>query len=279
MMKCLRVSMIATGVLALAACAVETNSPENAAVLDKSVAFTDENGEEVVPFETLSFEGGVQVGFFEPKPGELQVLSWGPNGAQVPISKEVVDQGLSATDLYGKLSGLEAPASLKAAQSRAQASASGRRGTEVASSEPPLSDPSSPHAVTRSGEVASKSQAVRYYDCQGSFSYDEWFNCKFCYGSGDYDITWMWVTGDGSFTREDHNHTYTTVSVYGGGALTLKVEKRTWSSWSTHLNATVANGFWVQSPLGWDFLDFDTRATVTNGAGDSYHWCSYGWST
>lgn len=282
--KYVRRGAVLTGALLLGACSMETESPgvESGEVQTKSVAFTNEAGEEVAPVETLSFEGGVQVGFFEPEPGELQVLSWGPNGTQPPISKEIVDEGLSATQLYSRLSGAEAPASLKEAQARAEKLAGDvARGSEAlnASYDRPLSDPSSPEGEERSGDTGSKSQAVYYYDCQGTYSYDEWFNCNFCYGGGDYDITWMWVTGDGNFTRVDRNHTYTTVSVYGGGALNLKVEKRTWSSWSTHLSTSVANGYWVQSELGWDFLDFDTRATVTNASGDSYHWCSYGWST
>lgn len=262
--------------LSLGACSVESGGTGEAT--GESVAFTNDQGETVAPLETLSFDGGVKVGFFEPNPGDLKVLSWGPNGAEAPITKELVDEGLSATELYAKLSGAEAPDTLVAAQERAHASAVGApTESEVlnASYQAPISTGAAP--VT--GDAASKEQGVYYYDCTGSFSYDEWFNCNFCYGGGDYDVTWMWVTGDGSFTRNDRNHTYTTVSVYGGGALNLKVEKRTWSSWSTSLNTSVANGFWVQSELGWDYLDFDTRAAVTQAAGDSYHWCSYGWST
>lgn len=282
LIKHLRGGVALVGTLLFGACAVETESAgvDSNELQEKAVAFTNEAGEELAPIETLSFEGDTQVGFFEPKPGELQVLSWGPNGSQPPIDKALVDQGLSATELYTELSGADAPATLKAAQARTEE----RLGEVVKSKEVlnasydrPVSDPASPEGLEKSGDTASTSLPVYYYDCQGSFSYDEWFNCTFCYGGGDYDITWMWVTGNGSFTRSDFNHTYTTVSVYGGTALTLKVQKRTWTSWSTKLNATVANGFWVQSELGFDTLDFDTKAEVTNASGDSYHWCSYGW--
>lgn len=102
---------------------------------------------------------GVKVGFFEPNPGDLKVLSWGPNGTEAPITKELVDEGLSATELYAKLSGAEAPDTLVAAQERAHASAVGTP-TESEVLNASYQAPTSTGAAPVTGDAASKEQGV-----------------------------------------------------------------------------------------------------------------------
>ena len=85
--------------LSLGACSVESGGTGEAT--GESVAFTNDQGETVAPLETLSFDGGVKVGFFEPNPGDLKVLSWGPNGTEAPITKELVDEGLPGASVLG----------------------------------------------------------------------------------------------------------------------------------------------------------------------------------
>lgn len=143
--------------LSLGACSVESGGTGEAT--GESVAFTNDQGETVAPLETLSFDGGVKVGFFEPNPGDLKVLSWGPNGTEAPITKELVDEGLSATELYAKLSGAEAPDTLVAAQERAHASAVGTP-TESEVLNASYQAPTSTGAAPVTGDAASKEQGV-----------------------------------------------------------------------------------------------------------------------
>jgi hypothetical protein len=263
-------------VLAAVGCSVATEEADPTVGVE-GVSFTNsETGEEIAPFETLSFPGDVKVGFFEPTPGDLSVTAWGPNGSPTPITNEIANAKLSKVALFERLANRPASEKLVQAQSRADALAAELERSEVPSPEVLSEVPAEP--AESSEPVRSKSQAQYLFDCKGSFSYDEWFNCNFCSGVGDYDITWMWVTGDGSYTRSDKNHAYSTVSVYGGGTLNFKTEKRTWTSWSTVKTTNLANGFWVTQETPYATFDYDTRSTVSQAAGDSYHWCGNGWS-
>lgn len=277
-------TILGTALVALAAvgCSVATDGSEGAAEAGvDGVSFTNsETGEAIAPFETLSFPGGVQVGFFETNPGDLSVTAWGPNGANSPITRSLADEKLSPVELFERLGNRSAPESLVQAQSRADALSeeiqkAGSPDKPVLTAEPDRIQSEQPAGLDA---VRSKEQKQYLYDCKGSFSYDEWFNCNFCYDGGDYDITWMWSTGDGSFTRNDKNHAYSTVSVWGGGTLNLKTDKRTWSSWSNVKTTNIANGFWVTQETPYQFLDYDTRSVVSQASGDSYHWCANGWS-
>ncbi|HEY8944165.1 MAG TPA: hypothetical protein VIM73_07880 [Polyangiaceae bacterium] len=245
------------------------------------VAFrASDTGLKLEPLERIDFDNGTSLAFFEPSPGGLMAVQWGPNGATPPVNRDLAAKRLKPTELYQEVAKRTAPATLMDAQVRAEAL------KKEASAKPRVDEArqmSVSPPVAASGALSSqpgmKREAVYYYDCQGSFSYEEWFNCSFCYGGGDYDLTWMYVTGSGSFTRTDMNHTWSTVSVYGGGSVHFNNQKRPWYSWSTTLDTYVQNGYWAQAEMGWDFTDFDTKSLVDNASGDSYHWCSYGWST
>lgn len=271
---------IALGLISMTgACAVST--PENSSSSSETgevaaVTFTDETtGETISAFETLSFEGGSKVGFFEPEPGSLFVTAWGPNGAKSAISKEVAQEDLLPLELYERLSGREAPVSLVQAQTRAldaeAASGEARGDTRV------QSIATKPAASTEGGdEIRSKESEVSFFDCKGSFSYDEWFNCNFC-GSVRFDYTWMWSTGNGTVYEEDVTTYWSTVSVYGGNGLSFRVRHRPWYSWSNFTNVNIIPGYYVQSVHRNTSTDYDLESKTLNATGSFYHWCTNGW--
>jgi hypothetical protein len=279
MQKRFLLAPVLAGIVSMSGCAVESGEPSGEAAdatsQSQDVAFLDSaTGEEVHPFESLSFEGGSKVGFFESAPGELMVFAWGSNESPHPITEELAAKKLSASGLYETLSGKRAPASLLEAEGRAEVAA------KNAEKSRPLSVGAAPVEDIGGESVRSKESATYLYDCQGSFSYDEWFNCNFCYhpaSSSGYDHTWMWSTGDGSYSSSDKIHHTSTVSVYGGNSVVFKVETRTWYSWATKTDVRIPNGKYVSSYKTDTGLDFDVRAKVTQGSGASYHWCGYGY--
>lgn len=284
------------GALAIG-CDTQESNPEDLAGTPSSDTPSEEGvsvrspqtGAVVTPIARVSFPGGARVDFFEETPGNLTVVQWGPNMATPPVDRSLQLENLSPVDLYARLSGQRAPDALIAAQARRDLAATvktGDRPSRGNSKEGWMT--SAPQMLSRPGNgvgyassapgVEEKKQAVRYFDCVGSMSYDEWFNCRFCdSGAGTYDITWMWVTGSGSFTRTDKTHTWSTVSVFGGDTVHFKNEKRPWYSWSTTLDTFVKNGFWAQREEPYSYTDYDVRSSVDQAAGDSYHWCAYGW--
>jgi hypothetical protein len=236
-------------------------------------------GETAVPIETIELEGGTVVAFFEPAPGELQTMQWGPNGSLPAISTELAAKKLNAPKLFEALSGRAASHELVAAQARAdELAAAGRpKGAEAESEEVArLPIPTSALTPSAAGDVGRTSEAALNFDCKGEFSYDEWFACSFCATWPTWAVNWMWVSGSGSFTRNDNTDTVSTVSVFAGGSVHFKNENRTWYSWSTPLDTFVSNGFWAQRSEPLSLVDFDIRSTVDNAAGDSYHWCGWG---
>lgn len=242
----------------------------------EGVGFTDEaTGERIEAFETLSFEGGAKVGFFEPSPGDLFVASWGPNEAPPAITKDVAQEDLLPLELYERLSGKSAPTSLVLAQSRAldaEALEGGDRGeTRVQST---VERPSE-----NGDEIRSKSAEAKLFDCQGTFSYDEWFNCNFCSGVG-FDYTWMWSGGSGTQYQEDVTTYWSAVSAYAGNGITYRIRHRPWSSWSTRVSVSIAPGFYYSTSYRDTGTDYDLETKTLNASaaeGDGYHWCTNGW--
>lgn len=273
--------ILCSGMVALSGgCSVALDETGETGEAADPVTFKLSTGETVQPFEKIQFDNGTVVGFFETQPGDLTVYQWGANLATPPVTKALASEKLKPAELYQRLTKNAAPETLVAAQNRAEAmQAKTAQSAKISRLPASVAAPTSKLDSASSTSAASKkTQGVYYYDCVGSFSYDEWFNCSFCYGSGDYDYTWMWVSGSGNFQKNDMNHTFSTVSVYGGGSVHFNNQKQPWYSWSTTLDTYVANGFWVQAEMGYDFTDFDTKSRVDNASGDSYHWCSYGWS-
>lgn len=251
-------------------------SPASPSAETKGVTITnEETGEEVLPLETLTFEGGSQVAFFEPTAGDLFVATFGPNGAPPPIDKDLEGEELLPVDLYERLSGKQAPLRLLDAQARAleleavQGPARGDSRVQSSSQRP--------EARTEGGEdVRPKTSEAQLFDCKGTFSYDEWFNCNYCQGVGDFDYTWMWSTGNGSFQRNDVRTYWTTVSVYAGTPLNFRIRHRPWYSWSTRVSVNVAAGYYYAGSAR-NSTDYDLEVKTSDASGSSYHWCSNGW--
>ncbi len=252
-------------------------SPASLSAETKGVTITnEETGEEILPLETLSFEGGSQVAFFEPTAGDLFVAAFGPNGAPPPIDKDLEGEELLPVDLYERLSGKQAPLTLLDAQARAlelEAVQGPARGDSRVQSSPQQP----PDTRTEGGEdVRPKASEARLFDCQGAFSYDEWFNCNFCSGVGEFDYTWMWSTGDGSFQKNDIETYWSTVSVHGGTPLNFRIRHRPWYSWTTHVSINVAPGYFYRASFR-NASDYDIEVKTINATGSFYHWCSNGW--
>jgi len=237
-------------------------------------------GERAAPLAHIDFESGAAVDFFASDDGVIHVATSGRNLTDVPPVRQLMRE-LPAVGVYEQLSGKPAPASLVEAQARAEFLAAQR--AQVADPEPKMSTKRPVSAMTGSAAKAATGlgttgQALYYYDCQGTFSYDEWFNCNFCYHSdwNMYDYTWMWVTGSGSYGQDDVDYSQDTVSVYGGGSVYHQLQYRHWYSWSTPISTYVQNGYYVT----WDHFaagnDHDIRSVVNSADGDSYHWCGNG---
>jgi hypothetical protein len=233
---------------------------------------------ELQPIARISGASGVKLDFFEPQPGDLFTIQWGPIGATPLVTDALRKRNLPPEELYKALSGGAAPAALSAAQKRAN---------DLAKQKPPPGQPTSDPDTTRppgtflskvvSDEIGAVSQAIpTTYDCQGAYDQHEWFYCNFC-KSGKFTINWMSSTGSGNYSRYDVNSATSTVGVLGGNDVHFRVRYRKWSTWSTHLDTRVSNGYFAQSDKGLDLLDFDTQGYVDQADGDFYHWCAWGW--
>jgi len=271
----------------LQACDEDGGFPEDE-IVQEEVQFLTDDEEEALPIEKIEFEDETTVAFFEEDTGEISVYEWGPIGSTPKLSRELSEANLSAPDLYERLTGTSAPRVLIDAQLRSDMLRR-QEGDNEAEDLQAIEAPRSA-SLTKDGDIVSDSSAILYYSCDGPpySSYDEWFNCNFCNlttnAGFDYDITWMWRTGNGSFTEDDMKWSMSAVAVHGGNGLSFTCKKRTWSSWSTTFSATVPYGWWMRCETHMsrgffgNYYDFDTRSNVTSADGVDYHWCSSGHS-
>ncbi|MDX2051049.1 MAG: hypothetical protein SFV15_01575 [Polyangiaceae bacterium] len=235
----------------------------------------NEKGELAVPVAQVARDGAT-VGFYNVG-GQILVQETGRNGSTPLISRELRERQLSAVELYKELAHADAPAELVALDSDGMT----RVPTSTAGAEA-VSAPSTLPSASGSSGTGKIEQQLLYYDCTSpNPSYDQWFNCTFCYKtfsgwSNEFDFTWMWVTGDGNWKRTVKS-AYSTVSVYGGGSIHF----RNSSDGSTFLDTFVPNGYWSRADwyltnrIAW-FADWNARSYVDQASGDSYHWCSLG---
>jgi hypothetical protein len=210
------------------------------------------------------------VKFFEPEDGVLLIQEGGRNN-QAPLIPQSMGK-LGATDLYEALSGQKAPDALVQASARAAALSPRPTATEVTRvSDVDPTKLAQVRAATKGDGVEAVSSALTF-----SNGYDQWFYDNFCGQSGwDWTVQWMFVTGSGSFTRNDQNFVTSTVSVYGGDAIHYRVRIQPWYSWSTVADVMVQNGYYNRYHRD-NGIDFDFNVSVDQASGDSYHWCAYG---
>jgi hypothetical protein len=217
------------------------------------------------------------VKFFEPQEGVVLIAEIGKNGTPPMIPASMT--GMPATDLYQALAKQAAPAPLVEAVSRA---ALLKQRTPLTTAVPQL-DLAPPALRAAETARASADSGLTQISSALTFSnsYDQWFYDNFCAGGKyvgngwDYIVNWMYVTGTGSFQRNDMNWVDSTVSVYGGGAVHYRVQIRPWYSWSTTLDVQIQNGYYYKWHRD-NGTDYDVYIYVDQASGDSYHWCSYG---
>jgi hypothetical protein len=218
------------------------------------------------------------VKFFEPQAGIVLIAETGLNGTgpMVPVEMEK----LPAVDLYEALSKQKAPTALVDAVSRAALLKQRALPTGIAQRTADLAPPAlrampAVHAVPGT-DLSKVSSALTFPN-----SYDQWFYDNFCAGGSKvgnpwtYAIQWMFVTGTGSFQRNDMNWVDSTVSVYGGGAVHYRVQIEPWYSWSTVWDVQIQNGYYSKWHRD-NGTDYDVYIYVDQAPGDSYHLCSYG---
>jgi hypothetical protein len=220
------------------------------------------------------------VKFFEPEDGVLLIQEAGRNNT-APMIPSAMGK-LDATQMYEALSGKAAPTELVQATARA-AALTARTAVagvaKVADLSPSLSQTAT-RELEAKGDVQKISSAITFAN-----GYDQWFYDNFCAGgynvdrgntgTWDFLINWMFVTGSGSFTRNDQNWVDSTVSVYGGGAVHYRVRIQPWYSWSTVADVQIQNGYYNKYHRS-NGTDYDVNASVDQADGDSYHWCAYG---
>ena len=217
------------------------------------------------------------VKFYEPMDGIILISEVGLNGT-APMVPPSLD-GLSATEMYEALAKQKAPSALVEAASRA-ALLKQRPALKTIAPTAELAPPSL--RATPTLGVGGDSGLVRLSSALTfNNSYDQWFYDNFCAGGTyvgngwDYVVQWMYVTGTGSFRRNDMNWVDSTVSVYGGGSVHYRVQIEPWYTWSTVLDVMIPNGYYHKWHRD-SGTDYDVYIYVDQASGDSYHWCSYG---
>jgi hypothetical protein len=282
----LGVTLASTLMLAAAGCAGDGTVTDDPVVTDttnveETAAFTpptmSPEEEALLRLRAeVSFPNRGFVKFFEPEDGVLLVQEAGRNNTAPMIPSEMGK--LDAAQMYEALSGKKAPDELVQATARAAALTSRTAVTgvaKVADVSPSLSRTAT-QQITAKGDFQTANSAITFAN-----SYDQWFYDNFCSGGKyvgapwDFVINWMFVTGSGSYTRNDYNWVDSTVSVYGGGAVHYRVRIQPWYSWSTVVDVQIQNGYYNKFHRS-SGTDYDVNASVDQADGDSYHWCAYG---
>jgi hypothetical protein len=207
---------------------------------------------------------------------------------EVP-GRDLFEQDLSMSEIYERLSERPAPDTLVQAQLRAEefgaaAAAARNAGEREAAPIGPDQAPLSRRQISgkpqhaEAENVAESQEALRLYDCQTIDNHDEWFNCTFCAHNqlADWDYTWMWSTGSGSYSKNDVNRSIDNLWLYSGASLYHRVRWRYWYDWSYPVDINLPNWHYVtffQQDWG---TDFDVSSITNQADGDGYHWCAYG---
>jgi hypothetical protein len=248
------------------------------------VTFTNgDTGEPMHAVAEIDFPRGAKASFFEIEPGDVVYAISGPGMTEVP-GRDLVGQRLTAQEVYERLSGREAPQALLEADARAAElettmlrlpRPTADEGTALTRPRTLIAD----RAASVAG-VARTQEALRLYDCKEPWQdHDEWFNCTFCAANNelaDWDFTWMWSTGSGSYSRYDINRAVDNLWLYSGASLYHRVRFRTWYSWTYPVDTHLPNWYYTSwGRVNWG-TDFDVSSIVNDAAGDGYHWCAYG---
>ena len=219
---------------------------------------------------TLTFKDGSFVEFHEAAPGEVAVLSQSPaDSKDTPsVSQEVLknldDGEITILDLYRLLSGeAQPPEVLLEAQARVEQA---RQTTKT------------PGEVLAPPEKSRLDEATLPDNTQDAFQRSAlvgtgtWFRENYCPLTTDYCRCLLYRTGNGSITK--YTGQMRSVTYPYRGTVTHKLEYWFFAGYVTSIQQTVPQG-WVGQIWVTGSSKF-RRASMTNAAGDGFHWSVYG---
>lgn len=254
--------ILAAGLLLFAAACDDQTDP----VDNEGAGYINEMDKSIEALERIEFDDGAVLEFFEPNPGTLSFSQWGPEDAALPVNKALLDEGLSPKELYERVTGREAPASIVSAQHRLDEAI-------LKAPETPLStvdvDQIEEHITydglaeaTKNGDIATKHL--------GLLTRTQFRN-TFCGTGADFTYRYFSATGDRSRTK--YNVAVTIGGCYAVQGLSLCTCK---DEGVVFAQRNIQGGT-SDNYLGCGVWNSgSSQVALTNGAGDIYDFCFNG---